>query len=105
MAIKELMREELANSRRMVRDYRRALARLPRGSLVKKMIRGRAYYYIARREKGRVQFRYVGRKMDPEEIARYRDAKKYRAQYRGLLAQARRQIKFLRKALRAKQAV
>ena len=45
MAIKELLKEELANSLRMERDYRRALAKLPRGCLVKKIIRGRAYYY------------------------------------------------------------
>ena len=42
MAIKELLKEELGNSLRMERDYRRALAKLPRGSVVKKIIRGRA---------------------------------------------------------------
>ena len=105
MAIKELLREELANSLRMERDYRRELAALPRGCLVKKVIRGRAYYYVAAREKDRVRFRYLGRKIAAKEIAKYRKAKKYRAQYRRLLADARRQIKFMRRALRAKQAV
>jgi len=45
MAIKELLKEELANSLRMERDYRRALAKLPRGCLVKKIIHRMAYYY------------------------------------------------------------
>ena len=105
MAIKELLKEELSNSLRMERDYRRALAKLPRGSVVKKIIRGRAYYYLAYREKSRVRFLYKGRKMEEREIAKYRDAKRFRAQYRKHLSSLRKQIKFLRKAIRAKQAV
>ena len=105
MAIKELLKEELGNSLRMERDYRHALAKLPRGSVVKKIIRGRAYYYLAYREKSRVRFLYKGRKMEEREIAKYSDAKRFRAQYRKLLSNLRKQIIFLRKALRAKQAV
>ena len=105
MAIKELLKEELGNSLRMERDYRRALSKLPRGSVVKKIIRGRAYYYLAYREKSHVRFLYKGRKMEEWEIAKYRDAKRFRVQYRKLLSNVRKQIIFLRKALRAKQAV
>ena len=105
MAIKELLKEELGNSLRMERDYRRALGKLPRGSVVKKIIRGRPYYYLAYREKSRVRFLYKGRKMEEQELAKYRDAKRFRAQYRKLLSDVRKQIIFLRKVLRAKQAV
>ena len=105
MAIKELLREELGNSRRMERDYQRELAKLPRGCIVKKMIGGRVYFYVAFRDKDRVRFQYRGRKMEDREVAKYRDAKLSRVQYRKLLSDVRQQIKFLRKALRAKQAV
>lgn len=105
MAIRELLEEELGNSLRMEQNYQRELAKLPRGSLVKKVIGGRAYYYLAAREAGRVQFRYLGRHVDEQELAKYREAKKYRAQYRKLRSDVRNQIKFIRKALRAKQAV
>jgi len=105
MAIKELLKEELGNSLRMERDYRRALGKLSRGSVVKKIIRGRPYYYLAYREKSRVRFLYKGRKMEERELAKYRDAKRFRAQYRKLLSDVRKQIIFLRKVLRAKQAV
>jgi hypothetical protein len=105
MAIRELLKEELANSLRMERDYRRALAGLPRGCVVRKIIRGRPYYYLAYREKGLVRFVYQGCKMDARDIARYQDAKRFRVQYRKLLSNVRQQIVFLRKALRAKQAV
>ena len=103
MAIKELLKEELGNSLRMERDYRRALGKLPRGSVVKKIIRGRPYYYLAYREKSRVRFLYKGRKMEERELAKYRDAKRFRVQYRKLLSDVRKQIIFLRKVLRAKQ--
>jgi len=105
MAIKELLKEELANSLRMERDYVRALAGLPRGSLVRKIIGKQAYYYLAFREGGRVRFRYKGRKMSERDVARYAEAKRLRAEYRSLLSRVRKQIRFLRRALRAKQAV
>jgi len=104
MAIKELLKEELGNSLRMERDYRRELAKLPQGCLVKKMVRGRAYYYVAVREGAQVRFRYL-RNPDEKKIAAYSEAKRARAQYRKLLGDVQRQIRFLRKALNAKQAV
>ena len=99
MAIKELLKEELGNSLQMERDYRQAMAKLPRGSLVKKIVRGRAYYYLAYREKSRVRFIYKGRKIEEREIVKYRDAKQFRAQYRKNISSLRKQIKFLRKAM------
>ena len=104
MAIKELLKEELGNSLRMERDYCRELAKLPRGSLVRKIVRGRSYYYVAVREADRVRFRYL-RKPEESKLEVYRAAKKSRAQYRALLADVRRQIRFISRALNAKQAV
>ena len=89
----------------MERDYQRELAKLPRGCIVKKSIGGRVYLYLAFREKDRVRFQYKGRMMDDREVAKYGEAKRFRVQYRKLVSDVRRQIKFLRKVLRAKQAV
>ena len=105
MAIMELLQEELGNSLRMAKDYERASAKLPYGSLVKKAIGGRIYYYLAHREKDRVKFKYLGRHVEEKELAKYAEAKQLRAKYRRLLADVRKQVRFLRKALRAKQAV
>ena len=105
MAIKELLKEELGHSLRMERDYQRELRKLPRGCVVKKKVRSRVYFYIAFRDKARVRFIYRGRSMSEDDLAKYAKAKRRRAQYRGLLSDVRKQIKFLRKALRAKQAV
>jgi len=105
MAIREVLEEELENSLRMEQRYSEALDQLPKGSLVQKRVKGHSYYYLVMRdEAGRVKQVYKGRP-EPEEIARYAEIKKQRAQYRNLRAKAREQIRFLRRALHAKAAV
>jgi len=102
--IKGVLKEELDNSIRMKKDYERELSKLPKGSLVKKRIKGHEYYYLITREGGKVKFIYKG-KVSEEEVKRYREAKKYRAKYRKLLSQVKKQIKFLRSTLRGKESV
>jgi hypothetical protein len=102
--IKSVLQEELANSLAMKKDYERELAKLPKGSLVKKQIKGHEYYYLIIREKGKVRFIYKG-KLSDEEIEKYKQAKEYRAKYRRLLSQLKKQIKFLKGALRGKELV
>jgi len=69
---------------------------------VKKEIKGHNYYYLIMREEGKVRFIYKG-KVSKDEVKRFDEAKKMRAKYRKLLSQVRKQISFLRKALRAKE--
>jgi hypothetical protein len=103
-AITGVLREELANSLAMQKSYERELAALPKGSLVKKTIKGHQYYYLQVREKGKVRFIYQG-KLSDREIREYEQAKLYRAKYRKLLSEVKKQIKFLRTALRGKESV
>jgi hypothetical protein len=102
--IKSVLEEELVNSLAMKKDYERELAKLPKGSLVKKKIKGHEYYYLEIREKGKVRFIYKG-KLSDKEIEKYKQAKKYRAKYRKLLPQIKKQIKFLKSTLRGKEPV
>jgi hypothetical protein len=51
-----------------------------------------------------VKFTYNGKASD-EEIERYRETKEYRAKYRNLLSQVKKQIRFLGSSLRGKEAV
>jgi hypothetical protein len=104
MAIREVMQEELRNSLRMEKSYQAALARLPRGVLVKKLIRQRPYFYLLSRERGKVCFKYLGQ-VSAAQQQRYAAAKQKRAQYRRLLAQVRKQIRFLRKVAHGKSAI
>ncbi len=102
--IKSVLKEELANSLAMKKSYERELARLPKGSLVRKTIKGHEYYYLQVREKGKVKFLYKG-KLSAGQIEEYEQAKQYRAKYRKLLSEVNKQIRFLRAALRGKESV
>jgi len=104
MSIKGVLREELQNSLRMKERYEEELAKLPHGSLVKRNIRGNEYYYLVYRKDGRVHSDYKG-KSSSEEIAQYRAAKEKRARYRRNLSKVKKQIRFLRGALRGREAI
>jgi len=102
--IKGVLKEELENSLRMKSGYERELAKLPKGSLIKKKVKEHDYYYLLKREGAKVRFIYKG-KASEEEIKKYKEAKEYRAKYRKLLSQVKKQIKFLRSTLRGKESI
>lgn len=104
MLIKSVLREELENSLQMQKNYERELAKLPRGSLVRRLIRGREYYYLIYREDGQFRSLYRG-KVSDEEIEKYRHAKEFRAKYRNLLSRVKKQVRFIRSTLRGKESV
>jgi hypothetical protein len=100
--IKGVLEEELENSLKMMEEYEKAIKALPQGALVKKEIRGHSYYYLMKREGQKVRFVYKG-KLSGKEIRSYEEAKRLRAKYRNLLSQVKKEIAFLRKALRGKE--
>ena len=102
--LKGVLKEELANSLQMKRNYERELAKLPKGSLIKKNVRGHEYFYLAYRDGEKVKFIYKG-KVSKDEQKRYKSVKQLRAKYRKLLSEVKKQIKFLRSALRGKEPV
>lgn len=102
--IKSMLEEELANSLAMKKDYEKELAKLPKGSLIKKNVKGHDYYYLVVRENGKVKFIYKGKKVNNREILKYKQAKEYRAKYRKLLSEVKKQIKFLKGTLRGKKS-
>ena len=99
MFIKDMLKEELLNSIQIRKDFERAVNDLPKGALVCKVIGGRDYFYLALRNGGKVQFKYLG-KLSKDEVAKHEEAKKYRARYRKQISEIDQQIKFIRKALR-----
>ncbi len=102
--IKSMLEEELANSLAMKKNYEKELAKLPKGSLIKKNVKGHQYYYLVVRENGKVKFIYKGKKVNNKEILKYKEAKEYRAKYRKLLSDVKKQIKFLKGTLRGKKS-
>ena len=102
--IKGLLAEELKNSLDMQKEYEVALRKLPKGCFVRKVIHGHPYYYFAERKGDKVVYRYKGNPA-PEELKKAEDIKKKRAQYRKLLSRVKKQVKFLKGALRGKEPV
>ena len=97
--IRDVLKEELANSRRMQQRYQQVLRGLGKGSLVMKRIGGHAYYYLAMREGKRVRFRYLGKLSVKERQGRLAQHRQ-RGQYRRLLRDVKQQIRFLERSLR-----
>ena len=102
--IKGALAEELQNSLRIKKGYEGALRKLPKGCLAVRRIRGHEYYYLAKRVGKKVKYIYKG-KISEKEIKKYEEAKEMRAKHRRLLSQVKKQIKFLRGALRGKEAI
>ena len=105
MAIKGVLKEELENSIRMKERYEKELAKLPVGSLIKKKIKGHDYYYIVLRENGNVKFNYQGKNVSDDLKKEYAKAKELRKKYRSSISQLKKQIKFLKGALRGKESI
>lgn len=105
MAIKGVLKEELENSIRMQKKYAEELRKLPVGSLIKKKIKGHEYYYVVMRENGKVKFVYKGKEVSEALAEEYARAKELRAKYRKLLSQAKKQVKFLKGALRGQNSI
>ncbi|MBU1147217.1 MAG: hypothetical protein KKD11_02595 [Candidatus Omnitrophica bacterium] len=102
--IKGVLKEELENSLRMKREYEKALKELLKGCLAQKEIRGHKYYYLVKRVGKKVKYVYKG-KLSKEEINKHNEAKVLRAKYRKLLSRVKKQIRFLRGAIRGKESI
>lgn len=102
--IKGLLAEELDNSLNLQKEYEASLKKLPQGCLVEKDIRGNIYYYIVIRKGKKLINRYCG-KLPVKEINRYKEAKELRAKYRNALSKVKKQVKYLKGALRGKEPI
>lgn len=96
--IRGVLVEELENSKRLLKKYQQAVAALPKGSIREKKIGNQKFAYLAYRDGGRVKYEYKG-KISPQEKAKYDESKAMRAKYRGLIAELKKQIVFIERAL------
>jgi len=100
MSLKDVLKEEIDNAVRLQQRYQQEMARLPKGSLVEKSIKGRKYYYcVYRNDTGKVCFDYIGKDVPEKKKKEFAAVKKKRAQYRKLISQLNREVKFLRKSV------
>jgi hypothetical protein len=105
MAIKSVLKEELQNSLRMLKRYEKELSKLPKGSISKRSIKGNEYYYLVYREDGKFHSEYKGKSVSPRELKKYAEAKIMRAKYRNSISRLKKQIRYLRGALRGNEEI
>lgn len=102
--IKGILREELENSLVMKKNFEETLKKLPVGSLCLMPRRGRKYYYLKIRQGKKVKNAYKG-KLPESEVKKYMDAKNLRKKYRHSISVLKKQIRYLRGALRGKEPI
>lgn len=102
-AVKGVLREELEYELKVRERYEEALFALPKGSLSKKRIGGRDYFYLAHREGPTIKTVYVG-KADAEEVQAYQANIAKRKRYQRMLRETKRTIRYLKKVLNVKSA-
>ena len=102
--IKGILKEELKNSKEMKKSYEKLIKELPKGSISVMKRKGKEYCYLKVREGDKVKNIYKG-KMAAEEIAQYGNVKRKRAKYRTMLSKVKKQIKYLKGALRGKESI
>lgn len=103
LILKGVLKEELENAKMRYDFFRDALNKLPAGTLVKKEIRDHSYYYLMFKKDKKVKFIYKGKNVSGEEIQKYADAKRLRAQYIHDLSDLNKEIALLKRVLRAKE--
>lgn len=104
MFIKDVLKEELENSTKLKLQYEQALAKLPKGSLIKKNIKGHDYYYCVYRVGKKIHLKYRGKSVSEDELKKYTEAKNKRVIFRRQLSEVNSQIRYLRGVLRERKS-
>ena len=103
--LRGVLEEELANSRRRIFAFMKALKELLKGSLHEKEIHGKKYFYrVCWNPKAkRNVFELLSEKPSEGVIASYEKAKAKRASYRNQVRILKLQVQFLERVLRARE--
>ncbi len=59
--LESVLNEELSRLKMLKSNYEERISKLPRGSLIRKNIKGNVYYYLNYRQDGKNIFKYLGK--------------------------------------------
>lgn len=93
-----VLKEELERLKKLKKSYEEKIAELPRGSLIKKNIKGNIYYYLNYRKGKKGIFEYLG-KLKKEEVDKMKKKIAERRKLVKLKRQVRKDIKDLKKMI------
>ena len=94
-----VLNEELDRLNKLKKNYEKQIAKLPKGSLIRKNIKGNIYYYLNYRQEKKKIFRYIG-KLPRKELENLLDKIEERRKLEKLNKQVKKDIKKLEKMIK-----
>ena len=94
-----VLNEELDRLNKLKENYEKQIAKLPKGSLIRKNIKGNIYYYLNYRQEKKKIFKYIG-KLARRKLENLLDKIEERRKLEKLNKQAKKDIKKLEKMLK-----
>jgi len=97
--LNSVLNEELDRLNKLKRNYEKQIAKLPKGSLIRKNIKGNIYYYLNYRQEEKKIFEYIG-KLPGKELKNLSDKIEERRKLEKLNKQVKKDIKKLEKMIK-----
>ena len=98
-SMKGVLKEEYQRLKSLEKRYLREIAKLPKGSLQEKRIKGIVYPYWVSSHQSKVRYRYVGN-LPESKLGLLQEQLALRKQYRALLKEVRHNKKQIEKIIR-----
>lgn len=97
-----ILRQELFRLKETEKSYLREIAKLPRGSLQEKRIKGIRYLYLVSSRNSKLSYKCVS-SLPGEDLKKLREGINLRKKYQSLLKEVRQDMKRITKILYAKR--
>ncbi len=97
--LNSVLNEELDRLNKLKKNYEKQIAKLPKGSLIRKNIKGNIYYYLNYRQEKKKIFKYIG-KLSRKELENLLDKIEKRRKLEKLNKQVKKDIKKLEKMIK-----
>ena len=94
-----VLNEELDRLNKLKKSYEKQIAKLPKGSLIEKNIKGNIYYYLNYRQEKKKIFKYIG-KLPGKELENLFAKIEERRKLEKLNKQVKKDIKKLKKMIK-----
>lgn len=94
-----VLNEELDRLNKLKKNYEKQIAKLPKGSLIRKNIKGNIYYYLNYRQEKKKIFKYIG-KLPGKKLENLLDKIEERRKLEKLNKQVKKDIKKLEKMIK-----
>jgi len=94
-----VLNEELDRLNKLKKNYEKQIAKLPKGSLIRKNIKGNIYYYLNYRQEKKKIFKYIG-KLPGKELENLLDKIEERRKLEKFNKQVKKDIKKLEKMIK-----